>query len=148
MTEPRASFSLLVTALALVACRAGGTREARSAAEARLSRRLEEIYLRDEFTPRAFGPARWIDAKHYLTVEASTTLGRGQDLVRYDAESGARSVLVPAGKLVPPGEVAPLSFEDYALSGDARKLLVFTNTRKVWRQNTRGDYWVLDLGSG
>jgi len=27
-------------------------------------------------------------------------------------------------------------------------LLVFTNTQKVWRQNTRGDYWVLHLKSG
>ena len=26
--------------------------------------------------------------------------------------------------------------------------MIFTNTRKVWRQNTRGDYWVLDLDSG
>ncbi|HUV67449.1 MAG TPA: S9 family peptidase, partial [Sedimentisphaerales bacterium] len=24
-------------------------------------------------------------------------------------------------------------------------LLIFTNTKRVWRQNTRGDYWVLDL---
>ena len=31
---------------------------------------------------------------------------------------------------------------------DGRRLLIFTNTRKVWRQNTRGDYWVLDVGGG
>ena len=28
-----------------------------------------------------------------------------------------------------------------------QKLLIFTNTRRVWRLNTRGDYWVLDLAS-
>ncbi|NQV36145.1 MAG: S9 family peptidase, partial [Phycisphaeraceae bacterium] len=28
------------------------------------------------------------------------------------------------------------------------KLLIFTNTRKVWRHHTRGDYWVLDRESG
>ncbi|TFG42753.1 MAG: S9 family peptidase, partial [Gemmatimonadales bacterium] len=27
-------------------------------------------------------------------------------------------------------------------------LMIFTNTEKVWRQNTRGDYWVLDRSSG
>ena len=26
--------------------------------------------------------------------------------------------------------------------------MIFTNTRKVWRQNTRGDYWVLDTVTG
>ena len=26
--------------------------------------------------------------------------------------------------------------------------MVFTNTRKVWRQNSRGDYWVLNLANG
>ena len=25
---------------------------------------------------------------------------------------------------------------------------MFTNTERVWRLNTRGDYWVLDIGSG
>ena len=30
---------------------------------------------------------------------------------------------------------------------DNSKLLVFTNTRKVWRQNSRGDYWVLNLAN-
>src|SRR5207302_8209117 len=25
------------------------------------------------------------------------------------------------------------------------KLLIFTNTAKVWRYNTKGDYWVLDM---
>jgi dipeptidyl-peptidase-4 len=27
-------------------------------------------------------------------------------------------------------------------------MLVYTNSKKVWRQNTRGDYWVLDVASG
>ncbi len=27
-------------------------------------------------------------------------------------------------------------------------LLIFTNTRRVWRQHTRGDYWVLNMESG
>src|SRR5262249_28874101 len=53
-----------------------------------------------------------------------------------------------AEKLVPSGAKAPLAIEDYSLSADSQRLLVFTNTRKVWRYNTRGDYWTLELGSG
>ncbi|MFA5816486.1 MAG: DPP IV N-terminal domain-containing protein [Bacteroidales bacterium] len=28
---------------------------------------------------------------------------------------------------------------------DATKLMIFTNTQRVWRYNTKGDYWVMDL---
>jgi dipeptidyl-peptidase-4 len=49
---------------------------------------------------------------------------------------------------VPPGAADGLAIDDYAWSSDGSRLLVFTNTRKVCRDNTRGDYWVLDLGDG
>src|SRR5207249_6444748 len=35
-----------------------------------------------------------------------------------------------------------------SLSPDGHRVLVFSNSKTVWRQNTRGDYWVLDLASG
>jgi dipeptidyl-peptidase-4 len=59
-----------------------------------------------------------------------------------------RTVVVASARLVPTGGSAPLEIDDYAWSTDAKRLLIFTNTRKVWRQNTRGDYWVLDLAAG
>ena len=34
------------------------------------------------------------------------------------------------------------------MSRDEQKVLIFTNSERVWRSNTRGDYWVLDLKSG
>lgn len=69
------------------------------------------------------------------------------DIVRYDAATGARSVLVSGSRLTPAGASAPLSIDDYAWSRDGRRLLLFTNTARVWRQNTRGDYWVFDLAA-
>ncbi|MGH7564147.1 MAG: S9 family peptidase, partial [Gemmatimonadota bacterium] len=41
-----------------------------------------------------------------------------------------------------------LEIEDYSWSPDGQRLLVFTNSERVWRDNTRGDYWILDRGSG
>ena len=37
---------------------------------------------------------------------------------------------------------------DYSWSEDDTKLLIFTNTLKVWRTNTRGDYYFIDVFSG
>jgi len=56
--------------------------------------------------------------------------------------------LVGANQLVPEEKTAPLAVRDYQWSADNSKLLLFTNTRRVWRYHTRGDYWVLDLLSG
>jgi dipeptidyl-peptidase-4 len=38
--------------------------------------------------------------------------------------------------------------EGYEWSPDGRRLLVFANAQRVWRLNTRGDYWVLDAADG
>ena len=98
---------------------------------------------------KRFGPARWIEGgRAYTTLEGSGEADSGKSIVRYDAASGERRVLVPAERLVPAGEKKPLAIDDYAWSKDGKRLLVFTNTKKVWRQNTRGDYWVLDLPDG
>src|SRR6185312_4853763 len=77
----------------------------------------------------------------YTTVENS-------EIVRYETATGSRSILVSARQLVPAGASEALDFDDYAWSSDGNLLLLFTNTARVWRQNTRGDYWVLDRKSG
>ncbi|HJZ71139.1 MAG TPA: S9 family peptidase [Vicinamibacterales bacterium] len=114
-----------------------------------LDAQIGRIFEAREYEVPRFGPARWLpDGMSYTTVERGSDHGSASAIVRYDAKSGARSVLVPAAQLTPKGRTAPLEIADYLWSRDGRRLLVFTNTRKVWRQNTRGDYWVLDLGSG
>jgi dipeptidyl-peptidase-4 len=114
-----------------------------------LDEQIGRIFQAREYDPPRFGPARWLpDVSAYSTVERSPDRTDAWDIVRYDAGSGARSVLVAGSRLVPPGKTAALDIDDYAWSRDGRRLLVFTNTRKVWRQNTRGDYWVFDLAGG
>lgn len=109
---------------------------------------LEDIYKNDAYSAKGYGPVRWMkDNKGYSTLERNTEVG-GSDIVRYEAKSGARSVLVYARQLIPIGATEPLSIRNYEWSDDNAKLLVFTNTRKVWRYHTRGDYWVLDMASG
>jgi len=110
---------------------------------------LERIFASGEFRGDFFGPARWLaDGSGYTTLEPSIRVQAGRDIVRYDPGSGAREVLVPAERLIPQGQSVPLFIDDYQWSEDGTKLLIFTNTQRVWRLNTRGDYWVLELGSG
>jgi dipeptidyl-peptidase-4 len=105
------------------------------------------IFGAPEFEPEHVS-VHWLAAgAGYATLEPSTGPAGGRDLVRHDPTTGERSVLVAAADLVPPGEPAPLPIDDYALSPDQSRLLVFTNSKRVWRTNTRGDYWVLDRSS-
>lgn len=109
---------------------------------------LEDIYSKSLYRAKSFGPIRWMkDNKGYSTLEFNAT-AKGNDIVRYDVASGTKKVLINAAQLIPAGTDKPLTIADYIWSGDNNKLLVYTNTRKVWRQNTRGDYWVLNLPDG
>ncbi len=110
---------------------------------------LERIYSSSEFSPKRFGPARWLEHKAgYTTLEKSEALEKGRDIVWYQPETGEREILISAEQLVPAGSPGPLEIDDYHWSADGSKLMIYTNSQRVWRQNTRGDYWVLDLTSG
>ena len=61
---------------------------------------------------------------------------------------GKRTVLVSAEKLLATPGASPMKIDDYVWSDDNKQVLIFTNTKKVWRLNTRGDYWVLDMTGG
>ena len=100
------------------------------------------------YRPKSLGAVQWqADGSGYLTPEPSPGVKDGFDIVRYDAATGEKTTLVSAEKLVPPGASSPLAVEQFDLSPDGQRLLVFTNSARVWRSNTRGDYWVLDLKS-
>jgi dipeptidyl-peptidase 4 len=108
---------------------------------------LDRIFASRDFAAQHLGPTAWLpDGSGYTALEP-TPDGGAQDLVRHDAATGRRTVIVPAARLVPQGDSTPIEVEDYQWSPDQRRLLLFTNSERVWRQNTRGDYWVLDLTS-
>jgi dipeptidyl-peptidase-4 len=109
---------------------------------------LEDIYKNHKFGQQGYGSVRWMkDNNGYSTLEMNREKG-APEIVRYDAKTGERSVLISSDKLIPEGKIKPLAIADYIWSPDNSKLLIFTNTQRVWRYNTRGDYWVLDLVSG
>jgi dipeptidyl-peptidase-4 len=126
---------LVVCALLLLSVTAHGQQQASGADQLRAQ--IDRIFKDRAYDAPRFGPARWLpDGKAYAIVERGSA--GGSEIARYDAATGARSVSARTA----------LDIDDYEWSRDSTKLLVFTNTRKVWRQNTRGDYYVLDVASG
>jgi dipeptidyl-peptidase 4 len=106
---------------------------------------FRRLFNSEEFTPKTFGPARWLEnGAAYTTVEPSAKVKDAKEIVRYSTATGERSVLVSAAQLTPAGKDKSIAVDDYFWSSDLQHLLIFTNTKPVWRHNTRGDYWVLD----
>jgi len=129
--------ALAVAAITLAA--AGAAARAQSD---RLDAELRRIFETKEYAGQTFGPAAWIDGgSSYVILEHKD---KTSVLALYDTATGRREVLVDSSTLTPAGAAAPLTIDGYELSRDRRSVLIFTNTKKVWRQNTRGDYWILN----
>jgi len=56
-------------------------------------------------------------------------------------------VIVSSTDITPRGEGRPIQVRNFSFSEDGGKLLIYTNTKRVWRYNTKGDYWVYDIGA-
>jgi len=107
---------------------------------------IDRIFASGEFRQERFGPYKWLgDGDYYTTLESSDSIERTRDIIKYSSKSGDRTMLIEAWKLIPEGEEKPLRISKYSWSDDLSKLLIFTNTERVWRSHTRGDYWVYDL---
>ena len=103
---------------------------------------LEDIYVKGTFRARGVPQPTWTeDGRSYSALT-------GNGLVQVDAATLAETVVVPMSAFVPEGADRPVRAEEYTWSEDKTKLVVYTNSRRVWRRNTRGDYWLLDVATG
>jgi len=104
---------------------------------------IDRIYS-GEFKPEYERKIQWIEnGEAYVIIEKSTSIDGADELVRYESKSQEKSIYVPAESLKTDSK--SLSIKSFSLSPDGTKVLVFTNTSRVWRTNTKGDYWVYDL---
>lgn len=84
----------------------------------------------------------------------------GFERIKKDPETGFTSIVsislqspdvevevIPTSLLKVNPDDKPLVIESYQWSEQRDKILLYTNTKRVWRLNTKGDYWVLDIKS-
>lgn len=107
---------------------------------------LERIFSSKEFSEASDGHWAWTpDGNGFHVLEAASTPAGGQDIVRYQLPSGRREVVVPSHALIPLGATRPLSIDAFEFSKNADRVLIYTQSQRVWRMKTRGDYWILDV---
>jgi dipeptidyl-peptidase-4 len=85
-------------------------------------------------------PITWSrDGNSYYKVESN-------EIAQYVLPANTCTVRVSAADLTPPGGVT-LNVRHFSFSEDEKKVLVFTNTKRVWRTDGKGDYWYVDLAA-
>jgi dipeptidyl-peptidase-4 len=123
---------------------------------------IDSIFVGKDFRSESFSQPRWWDSGSCYTAlvknvrrdpapdsggdskkEKEEKYVSTRDLIWHDVSNGSSETYVSSDLLIPPGHDGPLHVDDYALSPDKSRLLIFTNSQKVWRKKTRGDYWVL-----
>jgi len=82
---------------------------------------------------------RWAkDGNSYFKIEEG-------EINSYLLPANTKSTFLSKTDLTPDGKTASLNVRSFYLSDDGTKVLIYTNTKKVWRLDTEGDYWVLNL---
>ena len=102
-----------------------------------------DLIFSGELRQEYLGELKWMQHTDGFTKLEGSKVGTA--LKFYDIKKGEWNNLVSPDELKPAGIDDPLSIEGYAWSSDETKLLIFTNTRRVWRDDTRGDYWIFDM---
>jgi len=69
------------------------------------------------------------------------------DIVFYQVDGSGREVLVAYEQLIPEGKSKPIAIDDYSWSADGNWALIYTDSKKVWRSRSRGDYFLLNLNT-
>jgi len=117
---------------------------------------LTSIYQDKNFKSENIGQIRWLDdGSAYLAIEdakkdaTDEDKGQSQDkdneIVSYNPNTLTRTILVTAKQLTPQDSESALAIDNYIFSDDKSKLLIYTNSEKVWRSKSRGDYWLFDF---
>ncbi len=85
------------------------------------------------------GKTKWTaDGNAYYQIE-------GGKILKISLPSMQSMVIADSTVLIPAGQTKPLPVENFFFSADGSKMLIYTASKRVWRYNTRGDYWVLDF---
>ncbi|MGP1435851.1 MAG: S9 family peptidase [Phocaeicola sp.] len=108
---------------------------------------LEEAVNRTLIKTEGGGSVNWmVDGERYWKWERNAN--GGFDVVAYKAKDNSKEVLIPAKMLVNPKTGKPMTVRNIVFNKENTKALVYTNSKRVWRYDTRGDYYVLDTQNG
>jgi dipeptidyl-peptidase-4 len=80
------------------------------------------------------------DGYHYYFLKADSIL-------EHDTRNKAEKIVFLTPEMMTPAGKPPLTVDNFSVTADGNRVLLFANTQKVWRYHTRGDYWLYDFST-
>jgi dipeptidyl-peptidase-4 len=114
------------------------------AAPAQQELTVQRVFGSAELRPASVA-AQWLPDSEQLQVVRRDPATGATDLIAENPRTGEYTVILDGSLLVPTGQDEPIGIEDYAWSPDGSRLLIYTNSQRVWRANTKGIYYVFDV---
>ena len=104
---------------------------------------VERIFTGGEFAPQSFAGTRWLaDGRAYTRLERADS-GPGRSLVRYDAATGAKTVLVPAARLTDARQMGEGKHIRFTVESGGARARAVTRSRHSGAASTRA--WKVDI---
>src|SRR6476620_3318803 len=93
----------------------------------------------------SFAQPNW-DGGTYWSADGNKIMRvQGGSIVQEDALNPSKTAVLISKEMLTPSGKEPLDVVRFSFSIGNQKILINTNTKKVWRYDTRGDFWVYDL---
>ncbi|WP_022834699.1 S9 family peptidase [Salisaeta longa] len=137
-------FSCLV-AVALCVVFVGPAQAQPSPADTTVQFTLEAIHASGAFSPERFQGGRWADSGPVITYIEPSDSSAATHLMRYNLETDERTRLINGENLYADDVDRLIKIQGYEYSNDGSKVLIYTDSKMVWRRATKGFYYVYNL---
>ncbi len=107
---------------------------------------MEDIFKHQLFKEKTPKNGKWAEG-YFWFIEKDSMSGRN-NLLRFQPQTLKSELVVTGVSLVGPDHDSLLVLRDFIVGHTARFLLLFTDTRPLWRENTLGFYYLYERSSG
>ena len=108
---------------------------------------LEKIHASSTFRPHSFQGGRWAEEGPVITYIEPADTADATHLMRYNLRTDERTRVIDGTNLYAEDVDRIVPIQDYAFDDAGDKVLIYTDSKEVWRTNTKGFYYVYDLNT-
>ena len=107
---------------------------------------LEDIWTKGTFRQETIdGLSSMQDGNHYTSLEMNDK-GAESAVVKYEYKTGKKiGNIISSSELISALTGKPITIDSYEFSADENKILIATETEKIYRHSTREVYYVYDI---
>ena len=107
---------------------------------------LEAIHHSNTFSPASFNGGRWAEEGPIIWYIEQDPNGDETHLMSFNLETDERIRLIDGSTLYADDVERVIAIDDYAYSANGSTVLIYTDSERVWRSNTKGYYYIYSVG--